>query len=100
MEISYDTKVLNKLRKVSSIIITKADKSNSIVIMNKTDYDGKIQSHLNDTTTYVKSTHDQTDQFAQKVIRKLKTLKENGRITPQFYNKFLPRGVFCSKIYG
>ncbi|XP_065583937.1 uncharacterized protein LOC136042965, partial [Artemia franciscana] len=66
MEKSYDTKVLNKLRKDSSIIITKADKSNSIVIMNKTDYDGKIQSHLNDTTTYVKSTHDQTDQFAQK----------------------------------
>ena len=74
MEKSYDTKILNKLRNDSSIIITKADKSNSLVIMNKTDYDSKIQSHLNDTNTYVKSTHDQTDQFAQKVIKKLKKL--------------------------
>ena len=68
--------------------------------MYKTDYDSKIQSHLNDTNTYVKSTHDQTDQFAQKVIKELKTQKGNGRITPQLYNKFLPRGVFRSKFYG
>ena len=37
MEKSYNAKVLNKLRNDSSILITKADKSNSLVIMNKTD---------------------------------------------------------------
>ena len=61
--------------------------------MNKTDYGSKIQSHLNDTNTYVKSTNDKTDQSAQKVIKELRNLKENGRITPRLYNKFPPRGV-------
>ena len=40
--------------------------------MNKTDYGSKIQSHLNDTNTYVKSTNDKTDQSAQKVIKELR----------------------------
>ena len=83
MEKSYDTKVLNKLRNDPSIIIPKADKSNSLVIMNNTDYDSKIQSRLNYTNTYVKSTHDLTDQFPQKATKELKTPKENGKITPQ-----------------
>ena len=100
MEKSYDTKVLNKFSNDSPIISARANKSNALVIMNKTVNDSKIQSHLNDTNTYVKSTHDQTDQFVQKIIKELRTPKENGRITPQLYNKFLPRGVFYSKFYG
>ena len=42
MEKSYDTKVLNKLCKDPSVIITKADKSDPLVIMHKTDYDSKM----------------------------------------------------------
>ncbi|XP_065578057.1 uncharacterized protein LOC136038689 [Artemia franciscana] len=95
-----DIKILSNLRKDPSIIITKADKSNSLVVMNTTDYDNKIFSHLNDTITYQTITHDPTDQFTNNIINELKQLKQNGKITPQLYNKFFPRGSFCPKLYG
>ena len=96
----YDLKILSNLRKDSSIIITKADKSDSLVVMDTTDYDTKIYSHLNDERTYRTTSHDHTDQFANKIINELKSLKQNGKITPQLYNKFFPRGSFCPKFYG
>ncbi|XP_065583868.1 uncharacterized protein LOC136042864 [Artemia franciscana] len=68
--------------------------------MNTTDYDNKIFSHLNDTITYQTITHDPTDQFTNNIINELKQLKQNGKITPQLYNKFFPRGSFCPKLYG
>ena len=48
----HDIKILSNLRKNPSIIITKVDKSNSLVVMDTTDYDNKILSYLKDTTTY------------------------------------------------
>jgi hypothetical protein len=90
----YDLKILSNLCKDSSIIITKADKSNSLVVTDKTDYETKIYSHLNDETTYRTITRDYTDQFVKKIINDLKTLKQNGKIIPRLYNKFFSRGSF------
>jgi len=64
-----------------------------------TDYDNKIILHLNDTFTYKTITHDPTDQFVNIIINELKQLKQNGKNTPQLYNKF-PRGSFCPKLYS
>ena len=89
-----DLRILSNLRKDPSIIITKADKSSSLVVMDTKDYDTKIYAHLNDKTTYKTITHDHTDQFANKIIKELKDLKQNGKITPQSYNKFFPLGAF------
>ena len=47
-------KALEKLRKEDSIKITKADKSNSVVIMDRANYKEKMQLLLNDDTTYEK----------------------------------------------
>ena len=55
--------------------------------MDTKDYDTKIYAHLNDKTTYKTINHDHTDQFANKIIKELKDLKQNGKITPQLYNK-------------
>ena len=96
----HDIKILSNLRKDPSIIITKADKSNSLVVMDTADYDNKIFSLLKDTSTYKPITHDPTDQFTNNIINELKQLKQNGKITPQLYNKFYPRGSFCPKFYG
>ena len=38
--------------------------------------------------------------LTKKIINELKDLKQNGKITPQLYNKFVPRGSFCPKLYG
>ena len=68
--------------------------------MDTADYDNKIFSLLKDTSTYKPITHDPTDQFTNNIINELKQLKQNGKITPQLYNKFYPRGSFCPKFYG
>ena len=67
--------------------------------MDTTDHDNKIHSHLKDKTIY-KTITDPTDQFASNIINELKQLKQNGKITPQLYNKIYPRGSFCLKFYG
>ena len=61
----HDLRILSNLCKDASIIVTKADKSNSLVVMDTTDYDTKIYAHLNDKTTYKIITRDHTDQFDQ-----------------------------------
>jgi len=58
-----DQRILPNVRKDPSIIITKADKSNSLVVMDAEDYNTKIYTNLNDKTTYKTITHDHTDQF-------------------------------------
>ena len=70
-----DLRILFYLRKDPSIIITKADKSNSLVVMDTKDYDTKIYAHLNDKTTYKTMTQDHTDQFANKIIKVIKRSK-------------------------
>ena len=81
-----DLRILSNHRKDPSIIITKADKSDSLVVMDTKDYDTKIYTHLNEKTTYKTITHDHTDQFANIIIKKLKDLKQNS---PYFHLKKL-----------
>jgi len=52
------------ISKDPSAILTKADKSNSLVVIYTTYYDYKIQSYLNDQTVHAIITGDHTDQFA------------------------------------
>ena len=49
---SSEIKTLNNLTKNVEIRICKADKGNSTVILDKTDYDQKMLSLLNDESTY------------------------------------------------
>ena len=47
-------KAYQKLKKDKDIHVTKADKSNTLVIMNRTDYDNKMSILLEDEVTYTK----------------------------------------------
>ena len=49
---SSEIKILNNLTKNVEIRICKADKGNSTVILDKTDYDQKMLCLLNDESTY------------------------------------------------
>ena len=40
------------------------------------------------------------DRYAKPIRKELDSLKNNLHITPQFYNKFYPRGCFAPEIYG
>jgi len=60
---------LKDLKKDDSLIITKADKSNKVVILEKDDYDSKIETILKDISTYKKLNSDPTESY----VAKLKT---------------------------
>lgn len=47
-----ELKTLMRLSRNKTIVIKKADKGNSIVILNRDDYENKVMEHLNDTKSY------------------------------------------------
>lgn len=60
--------LLNDLRKDDSIIITKPDKGNGIVIVNKLDYTNKIKQLVSDKTKFKKLTQNPTSTHKPKFI--------------------------------
>ena len=68
---------LDSLAKDESIVVTSADKGGGVIVMNKNDYDEKMQNLLSDTTTYrkekagfVKRQSDEFNKRARKCLRK------------------------------
>jgi hypothetical protein len=95
-----DIKVLKDLKRDDSLIITKANKSNTVVTLEKDDYDNKIVTILNYTSKYKKLNSDPTELYVKKLRKDLEDLKTNGNIEPQMYYEFFPRGSVSPRIYG
>ena len=53
-----EMKALNRIRNNKDIVIKPADKTGGILVMNKIDYEEKIQTHLNSNSTYIKVAED------------------------------------------
>ena len=96
--VTLTIKILNNLRRGESIIITKADKGNALVVIVTKDYVSKLNALLKDEKTYQKLSFDPTDSYTKKFKNELKSLKEEGKITPQLFYKFLPRSSLCPKL--
>ena len=89
---------LENLKKNDSIFITKADKSNAVVIMDKTDYKNKINSLLADTDTYITLTSSPLKRLASEFNKKVKDLLKNvPTIDP---SKFLQINPKLPYMYG
>ena len=89
-------RALVNLRKNNSIIISRADKGNKIVIMNTHQYNSKCINLLNDTNTYQTLTnnpHKQSQQTfnnsLQQILKEYPTIHKNNKAymtqIPQFY---------------
>ena len=68
---------LDSLAKDESIVVTSTDKGGGVIVMNKRDYDEKMQNLLSDITTYrkektgfVKRQSDEFNKKARKCLRK------------------------------
>ena len=67
-------RALRSLKKNENIYITKADKSNTFVILDKNDYLAKLNELLSDETTYLELPSDPTTKVNASFNKKLKTL--------------------------
>ncbi|CAF4078830.1 unnamed protein product, partial [Rotaria sp. Silwood2] len=93
-------KVLKSLSNDKSIQITKPDKGKGIVIMDKEDYNKKMLEILSDHKTFKILKFNETMSHEDRLIRKLKHLKNNGFITEKEYNFCRPTGSQPARIYG
>ena len=75
------TKALSELKKDQHLHITKADKSNAVVIMNKRDYISKMENLLSDENTYEKLQKNPIETVNSNFNKKVKSLlKDNEDI--------------------
>ena len=78
---------LSNLKKNKCIIITKADKGDTVVVMDTTQYTGLAYGHLNDPQTYTRLTGDPTPGIAKgfrKFIHNLYTVGVIDETTLRF----------------
>ena len=78
-----EKKALKELRECNSIVIKKADKSSSIVVMNKDDYIEEAERQLSDAKFYKKLSSDPTKVFNNEINLLLEKLKNQGEINDE-----------------
>ena len=71
-------RALKDLRNDQSIIITTADKGGGFVIMNRTDYDTKMGSLLDDPTTYKKVSKDNSITKSKLFIKEIRNILKDS----------------------
>ena len=88
------------LSKDKSIIVSKADKGNTIVIQNSSDYIDKIVKILEDKSKFECIENDLTLEREQKLSQYLKNLLDQKKIDEKTYNQIRPVGSRPGVLYG
>ena len=82
------------------ILITKADKGNTTVIMNRENYRKKMFEILKDQTTYNVIDKDPTNKINLEIRNLLKNWKNKGYIDPSTYKKLYVSDCELPRSYG
>lgn len=93
-------RVLRSLAKNKSIVITRPDKGRGVVIMDRSDYVQKMNTILDDPSTFRPINYDPTLENENRLIKILLDLKKERFITEQEYNLARPTGSRPARIYG
>ena len=80
-------------------MILPADKGKAAVIMDKEEYNNKVNTMLSDTNTYKKLTRDPTQAKKRILIQKLTKLEKDGKITKEQYRSLYPTSEITPRIY-
>ena len=93
-----EQKAIKRLKTDENIVILPADKGLVSVVMDKTDYNDKMDALVNDKQTYEVLKRDPTPALPRKLNNKLLTLKKTETIDFQRYNRL--RCSVPPKLYG
>ena len=93
-------RVLRNLRKNKDIVITKPDKGNGVVILDRKLYDNAIQELISDTSKFEKLNEDPTLKHEASLQRFLCKLKQKKFFNENEYDKLYPSGSAPARIYG
>ena len=90
---------IKSLRTDQSVVILPADKGNATVVMERSDYNQKIDSLLN-APTYSRLKRDPTRKFERRVQQSLKALTDRGELGPDSYRRLNPSHTHPPYLYG
>ena len=97
-------KILKELRKNGDVVITRPDKGRATVVMNKTDYVGKMMSILDDATKFRRlgpvGTHDRTSTIETSLNRFLAELRSAKEISDMVFESVKSTGATRPRMYG
>ena len=92
---SYET-----LEKIKNIVITKPNKGNGVLILDRKVYDNTIQEIISDATTLEKLSEDPTLKGEASLQSFLRKLKQKNFLNEIEYDKLYPSGFAPARIYG
>ena len=92
--------MLRNLGKNKDIIITKPDKGNGVVILNRKLYDNAIQKIISDTSKF-KKLHEDPPLKREASLQRFcfNKLKQKNFFNENEYNKLYPSGSAPARIY-
>ena len=95
-------KALKKLCQEKDLYISRLDKGNGVVLMNKSQYVSKMNTILNDPKKFkeVKSDGNVFIKKEDQLNRKLLQLKKKGEISEDVYKQVRSTGCQPSRLYG
>ena len=93
-------RVLRNLRKNKDIVITKPDKGNGVVILDRKLYNSAIEEIISDTSKFEKLNEDPTLKREASLQRFLRKLKQKNFFNEIEYDKLYPSGSAPARIYG
>ena len=91
---------LSDLRRDDSIIITRPDKGNGVVIVSRLDYLNKMKKLISDGTKFKQLKHNPTKSREESLSAYLRKIKKDGIIDDVTFHKILPSGSSPGVLYG
>ena len=85
-------KIMKKLRNNKDILITKPDKGNGVIIVNRAIYMSSLYEIINDTSKFLKLPSDPTIGREKKLQRFQHTLNMKGFFSKEQYENIYPSG--------
>ena len=92
-------KIIKMLRKNKDILITKPDKGNGVIIVNRAIYMSSLYEIVNDTSKFLKLSSDPTIGRERK-LHTLHTLNKKGFFSKEQYENIYPSGSQPTSLYG
>ncbi|UYV64088.1 hypothetical protein LAZ67_2006536 [Cordylochernes scorpioides] len=98
--IGGEHKIIHKLKSQRFIVITRSDKGSDTVILNQTAYHAKMIDILNDTTTFIQISAEESKATTKNFRVSLNRMKRSDTITTEDHKNFTSNLGTNAYIYG
>ena len=91
---------IRTLKNDSDLIILPADKGNTTMVLDRDEYEKKVESMLDDQLTYEKIKKDPAPSLERKMNAKLLTLNRKGSLPDRLYERLRSSNGKTPLLYG